>query len=120
MNLRNNSRIEKESVLTNMSNNCQIQIGINNNLQVEILICQKCFWCTSCFDMSNLMSLFLGSRCPICKSESSFDSIPVCSNEGYRYTLDDKKGVVLEFFLRNSKDEEIVRHDGEGGELLIK
>lgn len=110
MNYRNNSRIEREFVLTSMS----------NNLQVEILICQECFWSASCFDVSKLMSLFLGSRCPVCESVGSFDTIPISSNEGYKFTLEDKKGVVLEFFLRNSKDEEMVRYDGGGGELLTK
>ena len=99
---------------------CQIKFGISNRLQVEFLICRECFWCASCLNMSKLVSFPLFNKCLMCESVKSFDNIPICSNEGYRYTKDDKKGVELEFFLRNSREEDIQRQNEERGELLVK
>jgi hypothetical protein len=119
VNFSGSSIVEVEYVQPHNANNA-CQIDINNYLQVEFLICQECFWCVSCFNMSKLAASFSLGRCPICESAGSFDSIPIFSSEGYRYLLDDKKGVVLEFYLRNCKDEELMRYEreGGGGELL--
>ena len=119
MNFSGISIVEEEYILPDTANSA-CQIGINNHLQIEFLICQECFWCASCFNMSKLVASFSLGRCPICESAGSFDSIPIFSSEGYRYLLDDKKGVVLEFYLRNCKDEEGMRYEGGGGELLTR
>lgn len=120
MNFTGGSTIEEEYVLPDNANNA-CQIGINNHLQIEFLICQECFWCASCFNMSKLIASFSLGRCPICESAGSFDSIPIFSSESYRYFRDDKKGVVLEFYLRERKDEELMGYEREiGGELLTR
>lgn len=120
MNFTESSTIEEEYVLLDNANNA-CQISINSHLQIEFLICQECFWCASCFNMSKLIASFSLGRCPICESAGSFDSIPIFSSEGYRYFRDDKKGVVLEFYLRERKDEELMGYEKEiGGELLTR
>jgi hypothetical protein len=69
--------------------------------------------------MSKLVASFSLGRCPICESADSFESIPDFSSEGYRYLLDAKKGVIL--YLRNCKDEELMRYKREeGGELSTR
>jgi hypothetical protein len=106
------SIIEEEYVQPDNTNHAY-KISLNHHLQIEFLICQVCFWCASCFNMSKLVASFSLGRCPICESTSSFESIPVFSSEGYRYLLDAKKGVILEFYLRNCKDEELMKIPGE-------
>lgn len=118
MNFSGSSIIEEEYVQPYNTNHAY-KISINN--QIEFLICQECFWCASCFNMSKLVASFSLGRCPICESAGSFESIPVFSSEGYRYLLDAKKRVILEFYLRNRKDEELMRYEREeGGELLTR
>lgn len=118
MNFSGNSIVEEEYVLPDNANN-DYQIDINNHLKIDFLICQECFWCVSCFDTSKLIASFSLDRCPLCESADSLDSIPIFSCEGYSYFRDDKKGVVLEFYLRNCKDEELGM-GGEGGELKTR
>jgi two-component system sensor histidine kinase VicK len=112
VNFSGSSIIEEEYVQPDNTNHAY-KISINNHLQIEFLICQECFWCASCLNMSKLLASFSLGRCPICESTGSFESIPVFSSEGYRYLLDAKKGVILEFYLRNCKDEELMKIPGE-------
>lgn len=105
--------------MTNGSNNpCQLKYEADKRSQVEFLICRECFWCASCLNKSILVLPLLYYRCPTCEGVNNFDSIPICSNEGFRYNKDGKKGVELEFFLTSSRDEDIQRQDEEGGEVL--
>jgi hypothetical protein len=120
VNFSGSSIIEEEYVQPDNTNHAY-KISLNHHLQIEFLICQVCFWCASCFNMSKLVASFSLGRCPICESAGSLESIPVFSSEGYRYLLDAKKGVILEFYLRNCKDEELMRYEREeGGELITR
>jgi len=65
---------------------------------VEFIICNSCFWCSSLI-RDNLRSTHF-ELCPCCKS-SMIESMPIAPNDEYSFHMDEKSGVVLEFRYLN-------------------
>jgi len=57
---------------------------------VHFLICEACFWCAS------YLGTDVAPSCPLCKIDP-VESIPISSNEQYRFDYHPKRGVTLEF-----------------------
>lgn len=66
-------------------------------VQKVFLICESCFWCASFYDFygeddtSNQYA-----RCPACGTET-VESLPISSDESYRFDYNPTTGVILEF-----------------------
>jgi len=60
-------------------------------LKAQFLICNSCFWCAS-----TLTDCFAVSKCPSCGS-NGVETIPIASNETYKFNYSAKDGVTLEF-----------------------
>lgn len=59
--------------------------------QKNFLLCESCFWCAS--------SVYIDSMnwiCPVCNN-IKIESIPIQSNEVYKFDYDQRLGVILEF-----------------------
>jgi hypothetical protein len=76
------------------------------------LICESCFWCASSYaflnEEHNIPKSMLHdtiitryARCPACRAEKSVESLPISSDESYKFDYDPIRGVILEF-LRQS------------------
>jgi hypothetical protein len=67
---------------------------------IFFLICQSCLWCASSLnnrsmtinDVNNSDS----NKCPLCEN-GNLESLPIASNEGYKFDYVAKSGVILEF-----------------------
>ena len=70
---------------------------------VDFLICRQCFWCASyIYDLHKMLD-----RCPLCDENNTIESIPISSQEAYRFNYDLSRGVTLEFF---PKDKTSISH----------
>ena len=59
--------------------------------QKHFLLCESCFWCAS--------SIYIDSKkwiCPVCNN-IKIESIPIQSNELYKFDYEQRFGVILEF-----------------------
>jgi hypothetical protein len=63
------------------------------------VLCEVCHWCATYFDKSRVPS----NKCPICRN-TAISTFPILPNEGFVFNYNEKRGVELEFGLRNSKD----------------
>ena len=59
--------------------------------EVSFLICRSCFWCASCLSPESTFA-----KCPSCVEEN-IESLPIAENEDYRFKVDLKRGITLEF-----------------------
>ena|ERR671919_2243544 len=59
--------------------------------EVSFLICRSCFWCAS-----YLSPDFTFTKCPSC-IEGNIESLPIAENEDYRFNIDWKRGITMEF-----------------------
>jgi hypothetical protein len=84
---------------------CQNQNELVQNpldaYQPFFLICRICFWCASCIYGSYNMP----NKCPVCNDRNTTESIPISSQEAYRFRYDFLRGVSLEFFPKAKKPE---------------
>lgn len=58
----------------------------------KFLICNSCFWCAS-YLTNKFRSM---ENCPTC-NDGILDSMPISSNETYKFDCDVERGVTLEF-----------------------
>lgn len=76
------------------------------------MICESCFWCASSYSFLNEEHEIPKSilhdtvitqyaRCPACRTEKPVESLPISSDESYKFDYDPTRGVILEF-LRQS------------------
>jgi hypothetical protein len=70
---------------------------------VFFLICQSCLWCASSLNNRSMTinddNNSDNNKCPLCKN-GNLESLPIASNEGYKFDSVAKSGVILEFFER--------------------
>jgi hypothetical protein len=59
--------------------------------EVSFLICRSCFWCASCLSAESTFT-----ECPSCV-EGNIESLPIAENEDYRFNVDLKRGITMEF-----------------------
>ena len=76
-------------------NHGSVSISIDRRSKnVNFLICNSCFWCTSLLSSDARYTRF--ELCPCCES-SMIESMPIAPNDEYSFYNDEKTGVVLEF-----------------------
>ena len=62
--------------------------------QKHFLLCESCFWCASSIYINSSMNFI----CPVCNNNNTkVESIPIQSNEAYKFDYDQRLGVILEF-----------------------
>jgi hypothetical protein len=70
---------------------------------VFFLICQSCLWCASSLNNRSMTinddNNSDNNKCPLCEN-GNLESLPIASNEGYKFDYVAKSGVLLEFFER--------------------
>jgi hypothetical protein len=70
---------------------------------IFFLICQSCLWCASSLNNRSMTinddNNSDNNKCPLCKN-GNLESLPIASNEGYKFDSVAKSGVILEFFER--------------------
>jgi hypothetical protein len=59
--------------------------------RAQFLICDSCFWCASVLEEREV-----SHTCPLCHG-TMLESIPIASNESYRFDHNLERGIVLEF-----------------------
>jgi hypothetical protein len=65
------------------------------------VLCDKCYWCATYLDKSKLPS---DNNCLGCNSNNNeLTSFPIMSNESLIFNYNDKRGVELQFKLRQSQ-----------------
>lgn len=77
------------------------------------MICESCFWCASSYTFLNeehgipksrlhdtVITRY--ARCPACRAEKSVESLPISSDESYKFDYDPIRGVILEFLRQSS------------------
>lgn len=65
------------------------------------VLCETCHWCATYVDKSKVPNF----PCPICMN-SAVSTFPTLPNEEFTFGYNEKRGVELEFGLRNSKDKD--------------
>jgi hypothetical protein len=82
-------------VLNADNNNNTIAIDNNSDIYTRakrhFVICNSCFWCASLY--SDSMTI----KCPVCNSYSNLESIPISTNESFKFNYHSGTGIVLEF-----------------------
>lgn len=78
------------------------------------MICESCFWCASSYafldgehgipkSMLHDTVITRYARCPACRAEKkSVESLPISSDESYKFDYDPTRGVILEFLRQSS------------------
>jgi hypothetical protein len=70
---------------------------------VFFLICQSCLWCASSLNNRSMTinddNNSDNNKCPLCKN-GNLESLPIASNERFKFDYVAKSGVILEFFER--------------------
>ena len=65
------------------------------------VLCDKCYWCATYLDKSKLP---LDNNCLGCNSNNNeLTSFPILPNESLTFNYNDKRGVELQFKLRQSQ-----------------
>ncbi len=65
------------------------------------VLCDKCYWCATHLDKSRLPS---DNNCLGCNNNNNeLTSFPILSNESLIFNYNDKRGVELQFKLRQSQ-----------------
>ncbi len=65
------------------------------------VLCDNCYWCATYFDKSRLPS---DNNCLGCNSNNNeLTSFPILPNESLIFNYNDKRGVELQFKLRQSQ-----------------
>jgi hypothetical protein len=65
------------------------------------ILCDKCYWCATYLDKSKLP---LDNNCLGCNSNNNeLTSFPILPNESLTFNYNDKRGVELQFKLRQSQ-----------------
>lgn len=67
------------------------ELNENSYAQLQFLLCESCFWCASYLYIEKTVD-----TCPACNC-GSLESMPISSNESYKFNCDTKLGVILEF-----------------------
>lgn len=76
-------------------NNGKVDIPKNIiNNEINLLICNTCFWCASIYSTTNSISSI---NCSVCNDASNLESIPISKEESFRINYIPKTGIVLEF-----------------------
>jgi hypothetical protein len=80
----------------NADNNNTVAID-NNDRNIytrarrHFVICNSCFWCASLYSES------MTTKCPTCNSYGNLESIPISTNESFKFNCHSRTGIVLEF-----------------------
>lgn len=64
----------------------------------EFAICQSCMWTATTFKTRHGHRLLY--VCPRCSSDENLSFIPLSIDEAYRFTIDGKRGLDIEFWTR--------------------
>ena len=84
-------------VLNADNNNDAIAIDNDSDIytssKLHFVICNSCFWCASLYSDSRII------RCPVCNSYSNLESIPISTNESFKFNYHSRTGIVLGFSL---------------------
>jgi hypothetical protein len=64
------------------------------------ILCDKCFWCATYFDMARLST---GNRCPQCGANNN-EPLPIMSNESFTFNHSHKRGVELKFMDKHRRN----------------
>jgi hypothetical protein len=75
----------------NADNNNNNTVAIDNNDKRHFVICNSCFWCASLYSDSRTI------KCPTCNSYGNLESIPISTNESFKFNYHLRTGIVLEF-----------------------
>ena len=65
----------------------------------DFVICQLCNWTATAFRTRNGQVLL--ERCQSCLDGNCLSFIPIAGDESYRFTMDPKRGLDIEFQSRN-------------------
>ena len=65
----------------------------------DFAICHLCTWSATVFRKRH--GHFLLDACPSCLSDNHLSLTPIAGNESYKFTMDSKRGLDIEFGLRD-------------------
>jgi hypothetical protein len=66
----------------------------------EFAICEFCMWTATTFKTKHGHRLL--DICPMCSSGEYLSFIPLSLDERYRFTIDEKRGLEIQFWTGNS------------------
>ena len=76
-------------------NNGKVDISTNIiNNEINLLICNICFWCASIYSTTNSISRI---NCSVCNDANNLESMPISKDESFRINYIPKAGIELEF-----------------------
>ena len=65
------------------------------------ILCDRCYWCATYFSNRRLP---IANNCPQCNANSNqLTSFPIASNESFRVSYNDKRGIEFEFKPRSKR-----------------
>ncbi len=89
--------LKTESAASANDNGNNGKVDIPKNIisnEINLLICNLCFWCASIYSTTNSISRI---NCSVCNDASNLESMPISKDESFRINYIPKTGIVLEF-----------------------
>ena len=75
-----------------------------SRLQLEFILCEKCYWCATYLDDNRLLDERVDDDkskiCPRCDAIDSLTSLPILFNESFTFNYSVKRGIELAFRKR--------------------